>query len=402
VRIIAWVALCVLGVTANGVSAQQPIRVAYAPFSAPIASLPGATPDNYSSLDPRGTMAQGAMIDVMEWVARAVGRQIRFVAVPGSKQLAALKANEIDLAMTSIAEDEAVTFTDPVFTDSEALLVKKGDGKHYATWKDLKGAKIVTIKGTPFANAAQQSGFFKEIRLVATGAEVAEGVKDPQIKAGFKGSVIDTLYAQQHGVYEPDVRMDMTYQPQFFSKFGVGALKGNALLGEVNAQLGKLKRDGTLKAIFTRYGLEGALAQENNAYCPRVGFTVVEPHATPETRPLRVGRNQIIFVRRESITATSDVVEIKLVPDGEDDASLVLKFTAPATQRLRDATTNHSGRRIAFMFDDEVLNNVVWEGPYGLDADGAQVSIRHGLNEARKLIQAIQGCTAVSVGDRTP
>jgi preprotein translocase subunit SecD len=135
-----------------------------------------------------------------------------------------------------------------------------------------------------------------------------------------------------------------------------------------------------------------------NASCPKVGFTVVEPHATSETRAVRVGRNHTIFVQRESITTTSDIVQIKLVADGDDDASLLLKFTPAATQRLYEATTNQSGRRIAFMFDDEVLNNVVWEGPYGLDADGAQVSMKHGMNPARKLMKAIRGCTAATVG----
>ena len=50
------------------------------------------------------------------------------------------------------------------------------------------------------------------------------------------------------------------------------------------------------------------------------------------------------------------------------------------------------------MFDDEVLNNVVWEGPYGLDSDGAQVSMKHGMNPARKLMKAIRGCTAATPG----
>lgn len=27
---------------------------------------------------------------------------------------------------------------------------------------------------------------------------------------------------------------------------------------------------------------------------------------------------------------------------------------------------NHSGMRIAFLFDDEVLSNIVWQGPYGM------------------------------------
>jgi len=134
-----------------------------------------------------------------------------------------------------------------------------------------------------------------------------------------------------------------------------------------------------------------------NAACPKVGFTVVEPRATPETRPLKVGRNQTIFVRRELITTTNEITEIKIkgAEDGAaDDVLILLKFTPVADQRLHDATTNHSGMRIAFLFDDEVLSNIVWQGPYGMYTGGTQLSIPHGMPAARKLMKAIQGCTA--------
>ena len=40
--------------------------------------------------------------------------------------------------------------------------------------------------------------------------------------------------------------------------------------------------------------------------------------------------------------------------------------------------------RIAFLFEDEVLVNVVWQGPYGMDTGGSQVSIRqHGKSRLR-------------------
>lgn len=136
--------------------------------------------------------------------------------------------------------------------------------------------------------------------------------------------------------------------------------------------------------------------------CPKVGFTVVEPHPSSETRAVRVSINQTIYVRRSSITTTSDIVEIKLVRDGDDDASLLVKFTPVAALRLRDATTNHSGLRIAFIADDEAVLNVVWEGPYGMDTDGTQVSMRHGLKRAQKLVKAIGACMGATAGNRPP
>jgi hypothetical protein len=132
------------------------------------------------------------------------------------------------------------------------------------------------------------------------------------------------------------------------------------------------------------------------AVCPRVGFTVVELHATPQTRSLKVG-GRTVYVHRQWITTTSDISEIKLAHphDGDDDdANIQLKFIPAADQRLHDTTTNHSGMRFAFLFNDEVLNNVVWQGPYGTYLGGIQVSIPHGMKQAQRLMKAIAGCTA--------
>jgi hypothetical protein len=108
--------------------------------------------------------------------------------------------------------------------------------------------------------------------------------------------------------------------------------------------------------------------------------------------------------RREALTTTRDISDVKVVPNhdaADDDGTIQIKFIPKADQRLHDATTNHSGMRIAFLFNDEVLINVVWQGPYGMDLGGSQVDIRHGLNKARELMKAIQGCTAANASERT-
>lgn len=139
-----------------------------------------------------------------------------------------------------------------------------------------------------------------------------------------------------------------------------------------------------------------------SASCPQAGFTVVERHPSADTRPVRVAGGRMIYVRRMPITSTSDIVAVKWVRDGDDDASLLIRFTPAAAQRLHDATAHHSGLRLAFMADDEVLLNVVWEGQYGMDTDGTQVSMGHGLKRAQKLAKAIASCIGASAADRPP
>ena len=246
---------------AGASSAEQLVRVGYAPFGAPLSSLPGATLDNYRTLDPNGTLAEGALIDLMNAIAKDGRLQVQFVMVPGTEQIAALNSKRIDLALSFGHTDSGidVSSTEPLFQDSEALVVKKTDKKRYTTWEDLKGEVIVACG--PVANAAQRSGIFKEVRVVPICGAVPQAVRDPEIKAGIKGSLIDTLYYQQHGAYEPEVQVSMSYQPKFVVQRRIATRKGNALLSTVNTSLAKLRNDGTLKMIFAKYSIEGTLVK---------------------------------------------------------------------------------------------------------------------------------------------
>jgi len=150
-----------------------------------------------------------------------------------------------------------------------------------------------------------------------------------------------------------------------------------------------------LMCLVTLGTVAGAGAVAAN--CPQVGFTVVEPHATSDTRAVKWG-NKTIFVHKVPITTTSDITDVKVVSDGAlldgpDDALIQLKFTPTADQRLHAATTNHSGMRIAFMFGDLVINDVVWQGPYGMDTGGVQVSLNRGRQKAKAIPKAVKGCT---------
>jgi polar amino acid transport system substrate-binding protein len=246
---------------AGAARAEQLVRAGYPPFAAPLSSLPGATQDNYRRLDPTGTLAEGALIDLMNAIAKDARLQVQFVMVPSTEQIAALNSKKIDLGLmlSQIGSGIDADFTEPLYQDSEALVVKKTDKKQYTSWEDLRG-EVIAACG-PVASAAQRSGIFKEVMIVPICGEVPQAVRDPEIKAGIKGSFIDTLYAQQHGVYEPDVQMSMSYQPKFVAPRRFATRKDDALLSTVNASLAKLRNDGTLKMIFTKYGIDGTLVK---------------------------------------------------------------------------------------------------------------------------------------------
>src|SRR3569833_4106091 len=91
----------------------------------------------------------------------------------------------------------------------------------------------------------------------------------------------------------------------------------------------------------------GLVCGHAEAACPNAGWTVVEPKPSSATRPVKQGA-RTLNVRREQITATADLTEIKLGGDAYDSL-ILMRFTPEAAKRLHDATTAKSGLRIAFV-----------------------------------------------------
>ncbi len=153
----------------------------------------------------------------------------------------------------------------------------------------------------------------------------------------------------------------------------------------------KLPRYARLWALAGCLGVVGhgqALAGQT---CPMVGFSLIEPGASAGTRTVKGPTGAALQVRRDALTTTQDIAEVNL--GGNDiDALLLVKFRPDAEARLIAATTGHPGLRLAFVADDEALLAVTWEGPYGLDPGGVQVSLQGNPDRARSLVAAIQTC----------
>jgi ABC-type amino acid transport substrate-binding protein len=184
-----------LAILPGAAFAQQVVlRVGYAPFNSPFTSLPGARRENYQTLDPEGSMAQGALVEVISAIAKDEGVQVQFVPVAVWDQAAALASSRIDLTTTeggiSPENKLAMVFTGPIYNTSDALLVKKSDTGQYTTYEDLKGAVIGAQKGTILADALVKSGIFREVKVYATAPELAQAVHEDEIKAGFYSNVV--------------------------------------------------------------------------------------------------------------------------------------------------------------------------------------------------------------------
>lgn len=153
-----------------------------------------------------------------------------------------------------------------------------------------------------------------------------------------------------------------------------------------------LKADGTLLTMpGDTNDIAGAVRlTQSQSSCPRVDMTLIAAGASPETRPVKLG-DEVIFVSRTAITTTNDISEIRVAGD-DVLASIQIEYKPEAAIRLFDATSNRDGLEMAFVVDDDVWLAFTWGGPDGIGPGGTQISLRNGMDRAKKLVESIEEC----------
>jgi polar amino acid transport system substrate-binding protein len=251
--------------TMSGAHAQERLRVAYVPFNVPLSFAAGATAENYRKLDPAVDAARGAMIDLLRAMAEDAGLQFRFLPMVAGEQPGALLSGKIDLltAATERTPEIAagIVFSAPTYLISEGLIVPKADTTRYKTYRDLRGAIVGGQKGRPSTSGLQKTGLFTAVKVYDSGAELEEAVGRGEVKAGFDSSIYGALARERE---DPSVGWHVveSYQPSWIVESAIGARKADTpIIRKLDEVLSKLKRNGTAKAIFVKYGVEGALAK---------------------------------------------------------------------------------------------------------------------------------------------
>jgi polar amino acid transport system substrate-binding protein len=255
----------------NAANAQQGVvKVGYAPFGAPLTSLPTATTENYRTFDPKGVMAQGAMIDVMNAIAKDAGIQIQYVASAVGDRVADLNGHVIDMMISGAPEPPTaitalIDFGEPIYNNGDSLVVLKSDTKQYTSWEDLRGEVVAVQRNTAEDGSAQSSGLFKEVKVYPDGNAAAQAVSTGQAKAYLDASAVASSFNFNPATGSPQnlalgLRDVTSYKVRFPSVNKIAVAKGNTqLLAKLNASAAKLKANGTIKAIFAKYGLDGLL-----------------------------------------------------------------------------------------------------------------------------------------------
>jgi polar amino acid transport system substrate-binding protein len=152
---------------------------------------------------------------------------------------------------------EKVDFSNTIYNPPpEAVVVPASDGTAYQTLADLKGLAIGAQKASIQLALLQKTGGFSEIKIYATEKDAWDAVAAGEVKAAVTPGG-DTIFSAKQGLL-PNLRIVSSYvssSPRPRMAFAVQ--KGNGeLLGKINASLARLEANGTVKAIFSKYGVD--------------------------------------------------------------------------------------------------------------------------------------------------
>jgi polar amino acid transport system substrate-binding protein len=220
----------------------------------------GSTPTGipFTFLDTKTNTIQGVMVDLVTEVGKDVGFQVQIEPMQFSTLIAALTSNKIDLISAAMyispARKEVIEFSEPVYSYGEGLIVPKSDTKEYKTFEDLKGETVGAQVGTVYVEPLKKTGLFADVKIYDTIPDIMRDVNTGRLKAGF-GDYPILAYNVQQGNF-PELRLVKSYKSVILGSIGIGMRKGETeLLNKINASLTKLKTNGALEKILSKWGL---------------------------------------------------------------------------------------------------------------------------------------------------
>jgi polar amino acid transport system substrate-binding protein len=243
------VALALSGLTLFGAKADDKVLK--------VGSTPTGIP--FTFLDTKTNTIEGVMVDLIKAIGNDAGFKVEIEGMQFSTLIPSLTGNKIDIIAAAMyitaPRKEVIDFSGPVYTYGEGLIVPKADGKDYKEFADLKGETVGAQKGTAFVEPLQKTGLFPEVKIYDNIPAILADVNTGRLKAGFADKPI-LAYNLKQGLF-PEVRLVNSYVSTITGSVGIGVRKSDGeLLAKINASLDKLSKDGTLKKILEKWGLD--------------------------------------------------------------------------------------------------------------------------------------------------
>lgn len=216
----------------------------------------------------------GFEVDIADAMAKELGVEAKFVQQPFESIIPALQAGKFPIAMSAISDtkerEKVVDFVD-FATDSEGILVAKGNPKNITGPKSLCGLKLALVRGTIQAkNAEVYSERCKEDGLPEIQASVYQndGVAQLTVQSGNADAATSDAAALAYTAKTVDngeafevVNFEDSQNPKV--PVGIALAKGQEEFREaLVAALEKVHASGEYDRIVKKWGFESLSAKD--------------------------------------------------------------------------------------------------------------------------------------------
>ncbi|MEV4288925.1 ABC transporter substrate-binding protein [Nonomuraea bangladeshensis] len=198
----------------------------------------------------------GFDVDIVDLAAKKLGVtqnivDIDFAVIKSGAAMAAGKCDVAAAGMTITPERaQNITFSDPYFDATQALLAKKGTGAKSLEDVKAKGLKLGAQASTTGLDYAKKQGF--------NPTEYADSPKELlALQAGQADVIIQDLPVVLTWLKKPEVaeKFELIASLDTGEQYGIG-LKKDAdptLVKTINEELAKAKQDGTYEKIYVKW-----------------------------------------------------------------------------------------------------------------------------------------------------
>ena len=221
--------------TASGSAGKTTVTVATSPDFPPFESLDGSE-------------VVGIEVDILQAITGKLGLEMQLEQMDFESVIPGVQAGKFDIGMSgiTITEDRQKNcdFTQPYFLASQAIVVTPDSD---ITCKaDLEGKTISVQTGTTAEEYCMENGY--EVLASAANNDAAAALTSGKAAAWVVDNEVGVALAAQQGLVVLDEAM--TSEPYAFA-----FAKDSALTAQFDEALGELLADGTVAAIFEKYGV---------------------------------------------------------------------------------------------------------------------------------------------------
>ena len=209
-----------------------------------VATSPDFPP--FESLE--GGEVVGIEVDILNKIAEKMGMELDIQQMDFDSVIPGVQAGKFDVGMSGITvtdkRKENVDFSSVYFMAAQAIVV--ADGSSITGKADLEGKKVSVQTGTTAEEYCMENGY--EVLAFAANNDAAAALTSGKAAAWVVDNEVGVALAAQQGLVVLDEAM--TSEPYAFA-----FAKDSALTAQFDEALGELLADGTVAAIFEKYGV---------------------------------------------------------------------------------------------------------------------------------------------------